>query len=461
MQEQQEDDMAQAPRHRVRVSVLHYTNESSVAEGLTKANPPRISLRDEEDEECFPVATPWTYAMANPCTSLEIVENSLNELIKDVENECASLGGISTATNENNKRSPVGVVLTIDHTLTQSSNDGSLTIINNSGSDQEIQPGQILKKKELPDDYRPRPTRTSDFIVTVGPKGEEFYYSSEDWPFLSNFVDSDFVKRGNKGQVYVNFPNHSAEEWRSFVAFLQSYVVSASEISWDILPFVLPWSLQLRMLELLGDVDNFLLNASIECQNEKRDGKGKGLTSSNLLLLTNIAYRCGLQATKSQMRHSLRARLQEPREDVATENEEHDNILIQWSLGDLQLLSELLYKYEDMRDSLWESALIMYLPHDLNVTHSHELVGNPLFPYLLREGMLQLAVLSEEQIIVSEEQGCFRNGTLSPTSSSSSAQRLSVKKAEANQWKEILGDFLKTTLANLDSFDRVRPKMDD
>jgi hypothetical protein len=215
------------------------------------------------------------------------------------------------------------------------------------------------------------------------------------------------------------------------------------------------------MLELLGDVDNFLLNASIECQNEKRDGKGKGLTSSNLLLLTNIAYRCGLQATKSQMRHSLRARLQEPREDVATENEEHDNILIQWSLGDLQLLSELLYKYEDMRDSLWESALIMYLPHDLNVTHSHELVGNPLFPYLLREGMLQLAVLSEEQIIVSEEQGCFRNGTLAPTSSSSSAQRLSVKKAEADQWKEILGDFLKTTLANLDSFDRVRPKMDD
>ena len=59
----------------------------------------------------------------------------------------------------------------------------------------------------------------------------------------------------------------------------------------------------------------------------------------------------------------------------------------------------MLKTFEDLRDFLWEYAVIVYLPHDLDIADSSNLVSNPLFPYLLREGMMQMMIVEEMESV--------------------------------------------------------------
>merc|ERR1711865_1132248 len=138
---------------------------------------------------------------------------------------------------------------------------------------------------------------------------------------------------------------------------------------------------------------------------------GTDIAITNVLLLAKIAYQCGLEITKEHARNLLQQKLlqprkqQQPKRTIAADDDDDDNTLLprvetaeenielNWSLSNLQHLSKLLQSYAELRAFVWETAIIVYLPHDLDVTISSSLVSNSLFPYLLREGMMQMLIV--------------------------------------------------------------------
>jgi hypothetical protein len=127
---------------------------------------------------------------------------------------------------------------------------------------------------------------------------------------------------------------------------------------------------------------------------------------------------------------------------------------LDWELSDLQLLSSILKEFEDLRVYLWESSLIVYLPHDLNVEDSHGLVSNSLFPYLLREGMMQLCIVQQAQTPVDQLR---TSGAVSPSPTTSSSTTIPTSFALERQEKltqDMLYVLLKSTYEQLEKFHR-------
>jgi hypothetical protein len=123
--------------------------------------------------------------------------------------------------------------------------------------------------------------------------------------------------------------------------------------------------------------------------------------------------------------------------------EDHGEVALDWTLAGLQYLSQILANFEDVRNCFWESLLILYLPHHLNVQDSYGMVSNPLFPYLLREGMMQLSFEQQQQ----NRSG----GDVALTNFSSTTIRTShgtKQKEQLNQY--LLNVLLQSTVDNLE-----------
>ena len=118
-----------------------------------------------------------------------------------------------------------------------------------------------------------------------------------------------------------------------------------------------------------------------------------------------------------------------------------------FELEDLQLLSTMMSECEDLREYLWESSIIDYLPHDLNIQDSHNLVSNQLFPYILREGMVQVSIIQREE---------KRNEEPLTPKSVSSSTTTSTPIRSNHLTQDILYNFLMTTLKELDVFQQAK-----
>jgi hypothetical protein len=194
-------------------------------------------------------------------------------------------------------------------------------------------------------------------------------------------------------RAVIDLSCHSPQEWKIVMGFLEPSKDSRERVSWSKLPLLLPWFVELRTLPLAGEADMFLLYNAL---GGRSDGTSRSISLENLLQLSRIAYSCGLESTKTQARRVLRHSLLHPRKPanpMSSTVSDGGEAELDWSLDDLKALAELMTTFDDCRDYLWQYAVITYLPHDLDISDSWGLVSNPLFPYLLREGMMQMMIL--------------------------------------------------------------------
>jgi hypothetical protein len=260
------------------------------------------------------------------------------------------------------------------------------------------------------------PPPSCDLIVRVGQK--EFYHSSAVLGYASDYLKSQLrlekekqQKRPRGSYYYIDFSHHQPEQWQVVLEYFQPRSLGVEQLTWKQVPIVLPWFTLFGLKVLLYDIDKFLLETVVtQCQGE--------LTLDNVLLLTRISFECALVTTQSQARQWLKARLLDPRyknksssssvqrgeqENETDDSDHNDNdvgSVLAWSLADLQLLSSILTEFDTLRDYLWESSIIQFLPHDLAVNDSKTLTKSPLFPYLLREGMMQLCIVERAQFLI-------------------------------------------------------------
>lgn len=237
------------------------------------------------------------------------------------------------------------------------------------------------------------PPSGCDLLFLVG--NQQYLLSSSSMGLASKYV-SQRKKVASAGLAIVDLSTHSPEEWKVVMEFLMP-AAEPQGINWSNLTIVLPWFVEFQSLALLSEVDSFLLHNLL---GGRRDGnQGRFINFPNLLKLTKIAIVCGLETTKVQARRFLRQGLLHPRKATAHTGglvggmEEHEDIELEWTLDDLQVLTRMMECYGELRDYLWEYAVIVYLPHDLDVSDPMVLVSNPLFPYLLREGMMQMMIV--------------------------------------------------------------------
>jgi hypothetical protein len=256
--------------------------------------------------------------------------------------------------------------------------------------------------------YRSPLPNFRDVFVLVG---SELYQ-------LTNTSAGCIVKRLNDQatlprdkMAVIDMSCHSPAEWNIVMGFLNPCKESRERISWSKLPLLLPWFVELPSLPLAGEADMFLLQNVL---GGRSDGTARPINLESLLQLSKIAYSCGLESTKTQVRRFLRHSLLHPRKHTSATSSnvsEQDEFELEWTLDDLKALAELMAIFDECREYLWEYAVITYLPHDLDISDSWGLVSNRLFPYLLREGMMQMMILESMEASTSSENAPFNRKT--------------------------------------------------
>ena len=246
-------------------------------------------------------------------------------------------------------------------------------------------------------------TEEGDIIVFVGSQQFRFPLSADPLDFRSKY----FWGRRRQADhfLYVDLSAHSPEEFATVMDFFEedSAADTWNNISWKNLPSLLPWLVEFQAMPLLSAVDSFLLHNGLSNRwyRGESGNKNRCIGLSTLLSLTEIAFACGLSSTKMHAQKLLRQSLLRPRKQTdASELDSSrlgeaaaEDIELEWTLQDLQLLAKILETNDELREYVWASAVIIYLPHDLDISDSTGLVKNILFPYLLREGMMQMMIV--------------------------------------------------------------------
>jgi hypothetical protein len=243
-----------------------------------------------------------------------------------------------------------------------------------------------------------------DIFVLVG--DEQYRLTNTSTGCVANRLKNrSSVPRDKK--AVLDLSCHSPLEWNVVLEFLKLSREARERIGWSKLPLLLPWFVELRSLPLASEVDMFLLHNVL---GGRSDGTSRPISLASLLMLSKIAYSCGLETTKNQVRRFLRHCLLHPRKrtsSVLSKISEQDELELDWELEDLKTLAELMTVFDECREYLWEYAVITYLPHDLDISDSWGLVSNPLFPYLLREGMMQMMILDSMEASTFNQDASF------------------------------------------------------
>jgi acyl-CoA reductase-like NAD-dependent aldehyde dehydrogenase len=111
---------------------------------------------------------------------------------------------------------------------------------------------------------------------------------------------------------------------------------------------------------------------------------------------------------------------------------------------------------------LWEYAVITYLPHDLDISDSLGLVKNPLFPYLLREGMMQMMIVESMEAPSFNEcsSASFHRKTSKSFSDATTSSDATIPTAPSAPWRNLsqeeMARHLERTIQHLDKFQKEK-----
>lgn len=420
------------------------------------------------------ICKPLVNAITNPCMPKdEVVELSSVKGKVDPRKDRVSQSNHEIPRTREESISP-------SSTSTCTSSEPSVND-DSSSEDRSMAPSPSHRTNDNNDPGSPEivpPPPRCDLVVSIGT--EDFLYNADILLVASDYLNSASASRDVHGCYHVSFPYHSAQDdWRPFAGFMQSYLVGASELTWNVFPCVFPWFVHFEMQQLLRESEVFLLRTARAYQIHDMENRTM-LSVTNLLMILKIAYTHGFESTKARARLWIQMKLLEPMERWGTGNSIIEKHLaknkvcdaLQWSLNDLQVLSELLSEFDTLRDFLWESAIILYLPHDLNVADSHGLCTNRLFPYLLREGMMQLlgeptkdaaglATISDEHSRTKQQSA---RSTSPATTFASDAtlltHHLGYHERRLCLPNETLTNHLQKTIEKIERFQKIKRKME-
>jgi hypothetical protein len=261
----------------------------------------------------------------------------------------------------------------------------------------------------LRDRYTPSPhvrmnnlgNTTEDVLIHLHPGGETFEHSSHILAYASPVLRQHL--KPVAGGWYRLDLNATLVEWQLIVPFLEPHSVQSAVVTPGNISHLLPWFVQLGLDVLVAECDNLLVtlefpkafstegvSAAISAAADQRLANHASIPQVNdmvdILLLVEISSLAGLQGTRAASLETLESYLS-LHPGLATDAES------------LPILMRILQDHPSVRQRLWRKALIRFLPADLPVFSSGEaelsvvegLVENPLFPFLLREGLSRAA----------------------------------------------------------------------
>ena len=235
----------------------------------------------------------------------------------------------------------------------------------------------------------------ADVRITVGTvaKGRaEFWHSSHILRYASPVLAAMLTTDDhaiNASYFTLALPHKRPHEYKVLRPFLEPHAVTACTVTAELLPVLLPWFQELQLTVLLRDCDCIL--ASMVWSTSKQS---VATDLQDCLLAVQIAVQAGdsLPQTFSAATAVLSSYLT-VRPDLILDTKASHRL--DSALQVCRELANIVGHSPSARDVLWP-ALCMYLPTDLPVYEDKAaLTVNPLFGYLLRQGLEQACLDSD------------------------------------------------------------------
>jgi len=240
---------------------------------------------------------------------------------------------------------------------------------------------------------------TNDVLVTLHPGGEAFEHSSHILAYASPVLRQK-LQPVLGGWYRLDLQQTTIVEWQLITPFLEPHSVQSAVVTPSNLSQLLPWFLQLQLDILLIECDQLLVTLEFpKAHNSKgtsvsainKSGSGPQIKDMiDIILLTEIGCLGQLNGVREASLETLESYLA-LHPGLAVDSEA------------LPLLMRLLKDYPPVRQRLWRRSLVRFLPSDLPIFNERKrsgeaelvvvetMVYNPLFPFLLREGLSKAA----------------------------------------------------------------------
>lgn len=227
-------------------------------------------------------------------------------------------------------------------------------------------------------------------VVGTGPDQQTFYYNSHVLLYISDYfshimrpimthptttVVVGAAAAAHKNKWKIDFTHKRVQEWEIFYPFLAPPVKRTVSLDIFNLPVLLPWFHEFQLPLLMHQCDVMLSGLVFRhCKKAQTDDL------QDVLLLLYTALSCDLPQAQDLGITVMESYLKEA-----------PHLFLQHSA--IQRLIILLQCFPHFQQQLWFSSIRSYLPADLDLccnvnTRSgrDELLQNPLFAFLLREG---------------------------------------------------------------------------
>jgi hypothetical protein len=244
--------------------------------------------------------------------------------------------------------------------------------------------------------------RESHVIVHVGQGDnlQSFSHSAHMLAYASPVLNKHwYASYKSENRYELHLPNCSANEWKLLVSFLEPHSVRNAKITTHNLPILLSWFHELQLSLLLAECDHILSSLQFAtCSGKDEVPTGPVATVhdlQDLLLLTRISGHYSLPNCWQYCLSLLECYL----------SDMYHLFLLDTTI--LNTFIQLLQDFPTGRITLWRS-IIAFLPADLPVFRQpEELIHNPLFSYLWREGICK-TINHERQLAQRQEYKDYR-----------------------------------------------------
>eukprot|EP00977_Amphora_coffeiformis_P014410 scaffold4019_cov143-Amphora_coffeaeformis.AAC.2 len=243
---------------------------------------------------------------------------------------------------------------------------------------------------------------TNDVLVTLHPGGETFEHSSHILAYASPVLRRK-LQPVLGGWYRLELQQTTMVEWQLITPFLEPHSVQSAVVTPSNLSHLLPWFLQLHLDILLTECDQLLVTLEFPKAHPSEgtavSAADKSVSSGSapqvkdmvdIILLTEIGCLGQLVGVREASLETLESYLAL-----------HPGLAVDSEV--MPLLMRLLKDYPPARQRLWRRSLVRFLPSDLPIFNEKKrsgeaelvvvetMVYNPLFPFLLREGLSKAA----------------------------------------------------------------------
>lgn len=247
-------------------------------------------------------------------------------------------------------------------------------------------------------------------IVGKGPEQQAFPHNSHVLRYISDYFTEVMVHSSNSTSQHasssldeephnvhpswiIDFSHKKVEEWKAFYPFLEPPAKRTVSLGIHNFPVLLPWFHEFQLPLLLHQCDTML--SSLFFPNLQQHPQPGDL--QDCLLFLYAALSCNLPQTQQLGVQVLESYLR---------GAPHLFLLdgISTSTSSLQRLVILLQCFPHFQKQVWDPSIKRFLPPDIHACFDVDspigrdwMLQNPLFPFVLREGMSKYALKQSSQ----------------------------------------------------------------